>query len=555
MLKIALYILFVTPVLILSQNEVEVIYSKKEVRKQLSLADSIFDYNNNQAFAIVNKTLNHSILNSDKREEALCYKKLGEFYIKKKNYKEATKHLDIAINYIELFGSKEELIKLYKLSAENFEKINELENAISRYISLKNELIGQGKMIEAIHFKIKVGYLFLKQGNIEDAKIYFDYSYLYSDEEGSYKQMIESLIGLGKIEEYLGNRYESKLVYKKALYLSKENNYKELIKKLKGLLKESVLVPETLKDSINEEFYKKSLASISEKVEQLEQEREQKKAEINYLKKEQDLNTKEIQLLKKEKQLDLAKVKQQRKRTTYLFIVIAIILGLSFFLFRSIYQKQKAYKTLELKSLRIQMNPHFIFNSLNAVNSYISKNDERSANRFLTRFSSLMREVMESSKKEFVSLSEELNMLQNYTTLEHSRFKDKFDYQFNINKSILLDDFVIPPMLIQPYIENSIWHGLRYKKQKGKLIISVNQTETSIIIEIEDNGIGRIASEKAKTKNQKQHQSTGMDNISSRIDLINKLYKSNIKVEITDFEEPNSGTKVNLSLDKNTRIN
>ena len=117
---------------------------------------------------------------------------------------------------------------------------------------------------------------------------------------------------------------------------------------------------------------------------------------------------------------------------------------------------------LELKSLRAQMNPHFIFNSLNSVNSFISKNDDRSANKYLSQFSRLMRMVLENSKHDFVSLDSEIEILKLYLELEHLRFQDKFDYDFTIGGGVKKDEIEIPPMLIQPFIENSVWHGLRY---------------------------------------------------------------------------------------------
>jgi len=131
--------------------------------------------------------------------------------------------------------------------------------------------------------------------------------------------------------------------------------------------------------------------------------------------------------------------------------------------------------------LRSQMNPHFIFNALNSVNSFISKNDERSANKYLSDFSKLMRMVMENSQQDFVSLNAEINILELYLGLEHFRFSEKFDFTFDVDSEIDKDAFEIPPMLIQPYIENAVWHGLRYKEQKGKLSIAIQLIENNTI--------------------------------------------------------------------------
>src|SRR5690606_21497967 len=125
----------------------------------------------------------------------------------------------------------------------------------------------------------------------------------------------------------------------------------------------------------------------------------------------------------------------------------------SWVIYNSSRKRRIANQVLALKSLRSQMNPHFIFNALNSVNNYISKNDERSANKYLSDFSRLMRTVMENSQHEFISLSTELNILQLYLSLEHSRFREKFDYELIVEDDVRPDQIEIPPMLIQPFIE------------------------------------------------------------------------------------------------------
>ncbi len=120
------------------------------------------------------------------------------------------------------------------------------------------------------------------------------------------------------------------------------------------------------------------------------------------------------------------------------------------------------------------MNPHFIFNTLNSVNNFISKNDERSANRYISDFSKLMRKVLELAQEDLISLEQEIEMLSLYLKLEHLRFKDKFEYKINVEELMDTSDILIPPMLVQPFIENAIWHGLRYKESNGKLFVNVS---------------------------------------------------------------------------------
>ena len=148
------------------------------------------------------------------------------------------------------------------------------------------------------------------------------------------------------------------------------------------------------------------------------------------------------------------------------------------------------------------MNPHFIFNALNSVNSFIATNDERAANRYLSEFSGLMRAVLENSEEDFIPLSKEIELLQKYTKLEHFRFQDKFDYDILVDDAIPTNQFKIPPMLLQPYIENAVWHGLRYKKEKGFLTIthpkmtrfhiSLDQAIETVLYSISNNLGGEI---------------------------------------------------------------
>ncbi|XMO88326.1 histidine kinase [Algibacter sp. AS12] len=258
------------------------------------------------------------------------------------------------------------------------------------------------------------------------------------------------------------------------------------------------------------------------------------------------------QLSESKYQLSIEQAKRQ-KLIIYSLIggLILLLIG-AFLMFKYIKQQRLANNLLALKSLRSQMNPHFIFNALNSVNSFIASNDERTANKYLTDFSLLMRAVLENSEEDFIPLEKELKLIELYTKLEHFRFKDKFDYTINVDKNIIVKDFVIPPMLLQPYIENAVWHGLRYKKTKGMLIISIAQTKPDEIkIAITDNGIGREKSKALKTENQQKQNSKGMGNIKKRVSILNEMYKDKVDVLIDDFQaEEDTGTKVIVTLKK-----
>jgi tetratricopeptide (TPR) repeat protein len=279
----------------------------------------------------------------------------------------------------------------------------------------------------------------------------------------------------------------------------------------------------------------------------------QNQQRIDLLEKERSLNERSIEILKQDKELREGELYTRNIIIGTLLFLIVFMLGGSYSIFKSFREKRKANQLLAIKSLRGQMNPHFIFNALNAVNHYISQNDELAANRYLSDFSKLMRAVMETSKHDFISLTEELDILKLYLQLEHARFKDQFDYTFKIDEDVDTSEFELPPMLIQPYIENAVWHGLRYLDgKKGLLRISISRTTDDLLIVIADNGIGRKRSLEIKTKNQKLQNSTGMQNIESRITIMNQLYKTNIRVVITDTDLTvlDAGTHVEIFIPK-----
>ncbi|WP_297762582.1 histidine kinase [uncultured Muriicola sp.] len=272
---------------------------------------------------------------------------------------------------------------------------------------------------------------------------------------------------------------------------------------------------------------------------------------ITGLEQERELSQSKYDLALAEQRLTEESNKRQ------LWVIYSLLFGMlfmslaAFFFYRSTQKQKLANNLLALKSLRSQMNPHFIFNALNSVNNYISKHDERSANRYLSDFSTLMRTVLENSEEDFIALNKEIELLELYLKLEHSRFPDKFSYSMEVEDSINREVYKIPPMLLQPYIENAIWHGLRYRESSGLLKISVSQKNNeSLEICIEDNGIGRKKSAALKTQHQKKQRSTAMRNIKKRIAILNDMYKNNISVEVRDLNENGSGTQVILTLNK-----
>tara|TARA_R110002051_G_scaffold46323_2_gene92924 strand:- start:1830 stop:3722 length:1893 start_codon:yes stop_codon:yes gene_type:complete len=416
--------------------------------------------------------------------------KVADFYNQKSQYSEEIELRKKSLN---------ELNKIPKSRASNNQPPSNLDTITSQRINYKiaNAYIAQEKLNEAIPYLQQS----IKEADADDDLVV---------QKDATRKLSEVYKNKGEYSKAL-ETYQQYVSVVDTLYIRKEQEISRAAR------------------------FNREIAAKQSRISGLEQERELSQSKYDLALTEQEL------------------IAENNKRQTWIIYSLAfglLLMGLvMFFFYRSNKQQKLANNLLALKSLRSQMNPHFIFNALNSVNSYIAKSDERSANRFLSDFSSLMRSVLENSEEDFIPLSKELDLLELYVKLEHSRFPDKFEYQLQVDDNIEIDKFQIPPMLLQPYIENAIWHGLRYKEEKGFLKIELHQKgENEILITISDDGIGRNRSRELKTSNQKKQQSKGMGNIEKRIAILNDMYKDRVAISISDLYEGGAGTKVELTL-------
>ncbi|MNU41017.1 Sensor histidine kinase YpdA [compost metagenome] len=266
-------------------------------------------------------------------------------------------------------------------------------------------------------------------------------------------------------------------------------------------------------------------------------------------KKAVELSAQKIKQLENEKELQKEIIVQSRRSNYLLLAIVVVILLFLGLMLRAYYAIMRKNKQIRLQSLRREMNPHFVFNSLNSVNQFIAEHDDRKANAYLNAYSRLMRTVMEHSSHDFVPLSVELDHLQKYLSLEYQRFSSQFEYHINVADDIEPHDIMIPNMLLQPFLENAIWHGLRYKTDKGQLWLNIRQAGNMIYMTVTDDGIGIEQSLALKTENQKAYKSLGMQNTKERIELLNSLYKTRINYQLKDLSsEGKNGTTVTLTL-------
>jgi two-component sensor histidine kinase len=206
---------------------------------------------------------------------------------------------------------------------------------------------------------------------------------------------------------------------------------------------------------------------------------------------------------------------------------------------------------VEQEALLAQMNPHFIFNSLNSVQRYILSNDKESAHTFLQKFASMMRKFLESSSQSTTTLSEEISTLELYLQLENLRFDNGFDFEITVKDDDIWQ-LEIPAMLLQTFVENAVWHGLMNKESRGKIELRFSKMNKKFILcEIEDNGIGRKKAAEYKSKGRIRHKSKGTEIVKKRIKLLNLKARHKITCKTIDLEEKNaqqSGTLVRLEI-------
>jgi streptogramin lyase len=206
---------------------------------------------------------------------------------------------------------------------------------------------------------------------------------------------------------------------------------------------------------------------------------------------------------------------------------------------------------IEMTALRAQMNPHFIFNCLNSINRFILVHDTEAASEYLTKFSRLIRMILDGSREDYIALDKELDALTLYIEMESMRFQDSFEWLIDIDSNVQKENIMIPPLLLQPYVENAIWHGLMQAPSglAKKLKIQIHQNETGVVIEIQDNGIGRLKAQEIKSKDGNAHKSHGIALTNERLKLMEKLKGVKTKISIEDIDDPDqkaSGTKVTI---------
>jgi tetratricopeptide (TPR) repeat protein len=384
-------------------------------------------------------------------------------------------------------------------------------------------------------------------GNYQKAESYLNESSHYNKSFENVQLYVMTLTAKGDLMLKKKAPLMALKYYKEGLLIAEEKKLTKIqLNNLKGMSDACKM----LSDYKNSLFYFEKFAILKDSLLT-----ESKYKQIMDLQAMYETEKKEKLIVEKDRQL-----REQIFTFSAIAVLVIFLLSILFFIYRTreIRKRYRLENDLNLstqKALISQMNPHFIFNSLNSIQLFILKNDKISSNLFLTNFADLMRKVLDNSQFQFISLYEELEALKTYMELEKARFSKKFDYEILTPDNIPLNDYNIPTMILQPFVENAIWHGFSTLEGEGKIRIEIVQPSSSILlISIEDNGIGREKAKEITTKNGKTRKSFGTRLVEDRFKLYNRLNKSAIRFEYQDLfdEQGNStGTKVLLFLSTN----
>jgi len=445
-------------------------------------------------------------------------------------------NLGLAINYQNVGYAKEaqdkisEALTYYKKSLEINKKINNDLGKIICNSSIANIFIRQNKIKKALDLINKNIPIVEKSGN----------KYYHSFE----------LLNLGYAQTKLKKFKKAEINILKGLDIAKEYKLKSAISTAYNYLSE-------LYESINDN--KKSLKyyKLSKELED-EISNESNMKYVNGLIIKYDSERKNSKIKSLAKQNEITKLKLIKNRNLWIAsISLLALLGilLYFFYKNKLLKNEKRFIKLEQTALRSQMNPHFIFNSLNSIKLYIIDNEKENAVYYLNKFSKLIRKILSATKEKKTTLIDEIETMKLYLNIENIRFENSINYSFIIDKNLNINTIKIPSLILQPFLENAIWHGLSSKKDNKNIVLTFKKEKNSyLIITIEDNGIGRKKSAEIKEKKIHKRESIGIQLTEDRLENFSKYFKNDFAIDFIDLYDNNqkpTGTKVVLKIPLN----
>lgn len=503
---------------------------------------------NQQAFEYHMRALHIAEACGNWRSQAIAINSIGNIYLSTEQYDKAIASFQQSLEIEKQHHNNLGLAINYANIGLALEGKNKYVQAVDYFLkSLSyNELINhrQGKLISYNN----LGQAYQKLGRYSLSLDYFQKALQLSDQIGDVIDVADSYISLGYTYLLMKKYPEAYNQITKGLSIAQSIGSKSLIMKAYKALQEYYAAKGNFKQSM--EMLEKALnykdSMLNDKI-------SNRMAELEVLY-QLDKKNAAIQLLQKEAYLK--DVESNRNLILALslmgFIVVMVIGGYFVIRHRELKIRQRALQ-LELQSLRSRMNPHFIFNSLNSIHKYIWTNQPEEASDYLTKFARLIRMILENSERDFIPLSSEIEFLSIYIELENLRCNHSFEFVLQIEESIDTEDVMIAPLMIQPFVENAIWHGLAPKKGGGILKISMKLHEQQKLrVEIEDNGIGRQKAEEIKMQKNPKHKSMGLRLTEERLKLLQHSLPFNLQqtqiVDLIDGNQKPCGTKIILEL-------
>ena len=464
--------------------------------------------------------------------------------------KEALLHFEKAVEYAKKAKDKNLLAKSYNLVALSYYDLDELENSNENAISaliLFRELKNRRRMAQSYIILARVNN---KKDQFKEAIQYLDSAIVIHEETNNNLEINNSLLTKAEI-------YFRKKEYKKAIKIAKqvEENPDVMAEQKIYALELLYLINKSMNRTSTSLDYLEETKSIQDSIFQLERDKlsesvqSEMDAKIKYENLEKEAKISELQL-KQNRYLNWALI-----GISVLLLLIALI---SFLFYRQNKMKSEKEKIkleqesiqLEQKLLRTQMNPHFIANSLAAIQGNIYKQDKEKSVTYLSKFAKLMRFILESSREKEVLLEKEIISLTNYLDLQKLLLEEKLTYQINVSEELNVDEYKIPPMLIQPFVENAIVHGVELKSEPGNVSLSFEKDGDNLKVIIEDDGLGREKVNAIYKKRKSSHLSFSTNITNERIDKMNTETKGNISSVTEDVINNGEvcGTKVSLIL-------
>ena len=487
-----------------------------------------------------------------KRRMGACYLNVGRIYAGQLDFVPAAGYYKLALTNARETGNKMNLADGYMSMGEIWLKKQQTDKArmyLDSARAILNESGYSHRMDDCFAF---IGDTYKLDRDYDKAEEYYSRSLELSTRENDLPGMSESLHNLAEVEYLKNNLSQAQEFGHKSLAAAKEAGNPESLKASWEILSK---IYEAAGDDTKALAAYKMYSIFKDSLFSQSKYRAIREAEAKYEteKKEQQLN-----LLARQNEVQELKLSRRRNLLYALGAGIVLVLLFSYLLIRQnrIQSKQKAIE-LEQRLLRLQMNPHFIFNTLIAIQSYIYNSEPLQAGDFLAKFADLIRLTLEHSRVEFVPLNDELKMLTVYLDLQVLRFDNKFDYTLTVDKTPDKEIVTIPPMFAQPFVENAIEHGLRYKQGEGHLNIIYEKTSNRCMtVTVEDDGVGRKKAEEIEKKDQ--HRSHAMEITQERLAVLTKKYNHKYTLEVFDLKDNNnniSGTCVRITLPFNLTEN